>query len=230
MTGVQGFAYDIRTALLPFMFIFNTDLLLIDVTASHAVMVFIVALAAMLCFAAATQNYMLTRNRWWETIGLLLVAFTLFRPGFWLDRIADPFDIHEGPAILQAVENLGETEDVRLVIAGPDFDDGETLTKTVTITGGVPADGATRLDAAGLPVFVDAAALVLEEPFPGTPFFESLGNEYDFYADVPVTIARAEVTADRMPKEWFFIPALVLLGLIVLMQRARMGRNEEALA
>jgi TRAP-type uncharacterized transport system fused permease subunit len=29
-TGVQGFAYDIRTALLPFMFIFNTDLLLID--------------------------------------------------------------------------------------------------------------------------------------------------------------------------------------------------------
>jgi TRAP-type uncharacterized transport system fused permease subunit len=30
-TGVQGFAYDIRTALLPFLFIFNTELLLIDV-------------------------------------------------------------------------------------------------------------------------------------------------------------------------------------------------------
>src|SRR6056300_2038860 len=30
-TGVQGFAYDIRTALLPFLFIFNTELLLINV-------------------------------------------------------------------------------------------------------------------------------------------------------------------------------------------------------
>ena len=30
-TGVQGFMYDIRTALLPFLFIFNTELLLIDV-------------------------------------------------------------------------------------------------------------------------------------------------------------------------------------------------------
>ncbi|MEM6322213.1 MAG: TRAP transporter permease, partial [Pseudomonadota bacterium] len=36
-TGIVGFSYDIRTALLPFMFIFNTDLLLIDVGAAKAV-------------------------------------------------------------------------------------------------------------------------------------------------------------------------------------------------
>ena len=29
-TGIQGFAYDIRTAILPFMFFFNPKLLLID--------------------------------------------------------------------------------------------------------------------------------------------------------------------------------------------------------
>ncbi|MEL6272514.1 MAG: TRAP transporter large permease subunit, partial [Chloroflexota bacterium] len=42
-TGVQGFMYDIRTALLPFLFIFNTELLLIDVTWWKAIFVFITA-------------------------------------------------------------------------------------------------------------------------------------------------------------------------------------------
>ena len=30
-TGLQGFWYEIRTGLLPFMFIFNTELLMIDI-------------------------------------------------------------------------------------------------------------------------------------------------------------------------------------------------------
>ncbi len=47
-TGVQGFMYDIRTALLPFLFIFNTELLLIDVTLAKAVFVFVVAVIAMM--------------------------------------------------------------------------------------------------------------------------------------------------------------------------------------
>ncbi|MCH8951772.1 MAG: TRAP transporter permease, partial [Proteobacteria bacterium] len=46
-TGIQGFMYDIRTALLPFMFVFNTDLLLVDVGPLQAVMVFAVAVVAM---------------------------------------------------------------------------------------------------------------------------------------------------------------------------------------
>ncbi|MGI9494289.1 MAG: TRAP transporter permease, partial [Geminicoccaceae bacterium] len=83
-TGVQGFAYDIRTALLPFLFIFNTDLLLIDVSFGKAILVFIVAVIAMMLFAAATQGFFFVRSKWWETVALLLVAFTLFRPGFWL--------------------------------------------------------------------------------------------------------------------------------------------------
>ncbi|NNF77137.1 MAG: TRAP transporter permease, partial [Rhizobiales bacterium] len=47
-TGLQGFAYDIRTALLPFLFIFNTDLLLIDVEPIHAIIVFVVSVIAMM--------------------------------------------------------------------------------------------------------------------------------------------------------------------------------------
>ena len=56
-TGFQAFYYTIRTALLPFLFIFITDLLLINVEPYQAVVVFIFALIAMLLFAAGTMNY-----------------------------------------------------------------------------------------------------------------------------------------------------------------------------
>ena len=44
----------------------------------------------MLCFAAGTQGYFLTKSRIWETAVLLLVAFTLFRPGFWWNMAYPP--------------------------------------------------------------------------------------------------------------------------------------------
>jgi TRAP transporter 4TM/12TM fusion protein len=90
-TGIIGFSYDIRTAILPFLFIFNTDLLLIDVGFAKAIVVFIISTIAMLLFAAATQHYYLTKSRIWETLALLLVAFTLFRPGYWLDQWIPPY-------------------------------------------------------------------------------------------------------------------------------------------
>ena len=94
-TGVQGFIYDIRTAILPFMFIFNNELLLIGVHSIwHFLMIFFSALVAMMAFASGTQGFFITRCRWYETVGLLLVAFTLFRPGF-LDGY-DPAGIQAG--------------------------------------------------------------------------------------------------------------------------------------
>jgi TRAP transporter 4TM/12TM fusion protein len=90
-TGIQGFTYDIRTAVLPFMFIFNTQLLMIGIANwFHLVAVIFAAVVAMLAFAAGTQGYFLTKSRIWETAALLLVAFTLFRPGFFWDMIYAP--------------------------------------------------------------------------------------------------------------------------------------------
>ena len=91
-TGIQAFRYEIRTGLLPFIFIFNTELLLIDVGGvGHFLVVVVCSVVAMGCFVAATQNWLLTRNRWYETVALLLICFTLFRPGFWLDQLQAPF-------------------------------------------------------------------------------------------------------------------------------------------
>ena len=49
-TGIQGFMYDIRTAILPFMFIFNSDLILHNITSWPAGLL-IFAMACMGNFA-----------------------------------------------------------------------------------------------------------------------------------------------------------------------------------
>ncbi len=75
-TGIQGFIYDIRTAVLPFLFIFNTQLLMIGIgNIFDFILVVISSIIAILLFASATQGYWLVRNRWWESVALLLVAF-----------------------------------------------------------------------------------------------------------------------------------------------------------
>ncbi|MEO0823356.1 MAG: DUF3394 domain-containing protein, partial [Pseudomonadota bacterium] len=221
-TGVQGFAYDIRTALLPFLFIFNTDLLLIDVTPVQAVFVFFVALLAMLLFAAATQGYFISKSRWYETVLLLLVAFTLFRPGYWLDQVSAPYAVHQGGAALEAVAAVPEGATPRIVVRGPDFDTGEVKDITLQPTlEGADGDGAARLEAIGLTVMEEAGTLRLDEPFPGTPFGD-LGTNLDFYGDDPVTVAEVQIEADRWPKELFYLPAFLILALVVLLQRRRM--------
>jgi TRAP transporter 4TM/12TM fusion protein len=87
-TGVQGFVYDMRTAILPFMFIFNTKLLLVGVgTLQEGALVFVSALLGMLAFAAGTQGFALARLNPFQRIVLLGVAFMLIQPRLTTDLI-----------------------------------------------------------------------------------------------------------------------------------------------
>lgn len=220
-TGIQGFTYDIRTALLPFLFIFNTELLLIDVGPLKAIFVAIVATTAMMLFAAATQGFWMVKSRIWETVALLLIAFTLFRPGFWLDYVQPPYDEKTGIEAVELAASQPENGRMRLVITGPDFDNAEKTIKTTLMANlGAAGDGTKRMEQAGLLVAPEGEVAKLEEPLAGTPFFTRL-QMFDFYGDKPVQILRAEMPADRTPKEVFYIPAVLLLGLVFWAQRRR---------
>ena len=222
-TGVQGFTYDIRTALLPFLFIFNTELLLIDVSLAKAIFVFIVAVIAMMLFAAATQGYLLTRNKRWESIALLFIMFTLFRPGFWLDQVSPPYDSIEPSKVYEVVGEATPDGVLTMVVSGPDFDSGEMDSTTILVPLGEPAEAVKRLEGAGLTVTVEDGLAKLEEPFPGTPFFDKIGTVFDYYADEPVRIAEVRKPTDRIAKEIFYIPAILLLGVIIFSQRRRIA-------
>ena len=226
-TGIQGFAYDIRTALLPFLFIFNTELLLIDVSIAKAIFVFIVAVIAMMLFASATQGWFLTRNKIWESAMLLLIAFTLFRPGFWLDRVDPPFQEVHPSKIYEVIGSATADGTITMVVTGPDFDTGEIASTTILVPMGHQTDAIERLEAAGLNVQLKDGRALIEEPFPGSPFFESIGKSFDYYADDPVEVGVIKTTKERILKEVFYIPAILLLGLVYWMQRRRRDKSTE---
>jgi len=223
-TGFIAFFYSLRTVILPFMFIFNTDLLLIDVGWMKGIFVFIVASVAILIFTAGTMGWFLTRNRIYESIALLLIGFALFRPDFFMDKIQPPFMQIEPAKLEEALGNARPGDQLRVIVAGPDFDTGGQTDTTLQITVEGEGTGAERLESQGLVLFEEDGTVKLEEPMFGTPFADTMMG-FDFYGDEPVTVASVKAPADQMPKELVFIPALLLLALVALLQRARMNKE-----
>ena len=225
-TGFTAFFYSMRTVALPFLFIYNPTLILYGVdlgtTAGilQAILVFFVATIAMLLFAAATQGYFLARSKYWESAALLLVAFTLFVPGFWLDRIQPRYEELPPTQLAEAFDKAAVGDTVRFVVEGPDFTDGEPSSLTVvhTVTAEDPASG--RVDAAGLFLMPEGDQMFMDEPMFGTPYQTKLQG-FDFYGDERVEVTGLLQPADRMPKQLFWIPAVLLLGLVIVMQRRR---------
>ena len=221
-TGVQGFAYDIRTALLPFLFLFNTELLLIDVGPAKAVLVFVIATIAMMLFAAATQGWFFTRNRMWESLALLLIAFTLFRPGYWLDRISPPFETRNGNQAMKIAANLPDDATMRIRIVGPDFDDIDRPNNTsIILKLGKKAPAEERFMKAGLNVLEEDGMVKID----GLTWDSKLKHLDKLFTmgdpDKPLYIDKVLLKNQRPAKELFYIPALLLLGLIILLQRRR---------
>jgi len=92
-TGIQGFMYDIRTAILPFMFIFNSDLILHNITSwPQGILIFIMACMGNFAFASATQGWFVARNRFYEIPLFLCVTFILMRPDAVSSWIGLPYD------------------------------------------------------------------------------------------------------------------------------------------
>ncbi|QGZ28867.1 TRAP transporter permease [Stutzerimonas stutzeri] len=212
-TGVVAFYYSLRTAALPFLFIFNTDLLLIGVDFWHGVVIFIIATLAMLIFAAGTQGYFLVRSRWYESILLLLIAFTLFRPGFWMDILHDPYRDIPPTQLVQALGAVEEDSQLRLRIRGEDaVGDMREFSLLVAIPDG--ETGEEKLDKLGLMTYEEDGKVLIDSVTFGSPAAE-LGLQFD------QEILAVRAPTERWAKEWMWLPALMLFGLVVWLQRRR---------
>ncbi|MEO3415077.1 TRAP transporter permease [Roseovarius sp. CAU 1744] len=223
-TGFVAFFYSLRTVALPFVFIFNTDLLLIDVTVTQGILVAISATIAILVFTAGTMGYFLTNSRIYESVLLIAVAFALFRPDYIMDRLQPPFEMIEPAGLEQALGDAAVGDELRVIVTGPDFDTGEPKDTTLVLSPEAEGTGAERLEALGLMLLEEDGAVKMEEPIFGSPFADTMQG-YDFYGDEPVVISQVKAPSSQMPKELIFIPALVLLGLVALMQRGRMSKE-----
>ena len=214
-TGVTAFLYSMRTAILPFLFIFNTQLLMIGITGPfHFALTVISAIVAMLVFAAATQGYFLVRSRWWETFALLLITFTLFRPGFWWDMVYPPFQEVPAAQIGKLVEEAPAGASKRFWIEGTNSD-GKDVRKGVLLPLGEPGTARERLTSAGVSTIAQG-----DELFISNVKFRSVGEKLGI--EQGYRIVSADVVAERPDKEWLFLPALALLLLVMALQYRRL--------
>ncbi len=222
-TGFVAFFYSLRTVALPFVFIFNTDLLLIDVGWAQGILVFTSASIAILAFTAGSMGWFVTKSRIYESIALILIAFLLFRPDFFMNRFQPPFTDVEPSALVQAVEAAEPGSEIRVVVNGPDFDTSELRDTTILLAIGdeAPAD---RFSAMGLSLLNNDGALTVEEPMFGSPHSSALAD-YDFYGDAFVTVKEVLAPQPQSPKELVFIPALIFLAFIFMLQRNRAQRE-----
>jgi TRAP-type uncharacterized transport system fused permease subunit len=102
-TGIQGFVYDMRTAILPFMFFFNPSLLLIDKVDEYdttsftfitnpidIIVIFVTALLGMFAFSIFTQGWFIKKTSIFERLLFLVVVPLMFLPNLMVEYVSFP--------------------------------------------------------------------------------------------------------------------------------------------
>ena len=209
-TGVQAFYYEIRTAILPIVFIFNNELLLIGVTSFwHGLMIFCVSLIAIFCFTSATQGWFLTRLRWFEIIVLLFITVSMFRPDFIMNRIYPEYEVFKKDLTTEL--NYKEMRKVRFhVVRHTEYGDRYKMF-------------AFQIEPGLNKNIPDLIGIELEEN--KNDNFDVVNLSYngdaekrgmDFYDE----ITRIEISSvDRPAKEYVYLLAFILLILVTYSQR-----------
>ena len=92
-TGLQAIWYSLRTGILPIVFLFNHELLLIGVdNIWQALLVITTSLIGILVFTAATQRWFINRLSWYEIIAFLIISISFLAPDFVLGKFYPKFN------------------------------------------------------------------------------------------------------------------------------------------
>jgi hypothetical protein len=217
-TGVQGFIYELRTAILPFVFLFNQEILLFNIqNPFHFLWVLITSALACAAFASVTQRYMFVKTRWWEIILLIAAVISLFRPDMLQDKAYPPYTEAPPPMVLSSIEKLPPGADMRLHLR-TELESGAFKEQIVVL----PLEGdnlAAKLRSAGIELAFQGEKLMIDNVAINSPL-EKLGiNMFD-----PTEVLGVELPNSR-PDKWLFgIPGLFFL-LVVLFTQMRRKRK-----
>jgi TRAP transporter 4TM/12TM fusion protein len=224
-TGFQGAFYSLRTAILPFVFIFNPSILLIGVdTWPHIFWVAAVSLAAILIFSAATMNFFVTKSRLWESAVLLLVCFTLFRPDWWLNQVSPPYEELPASEFLAAVEQAPPGGRLNFVVEGIDLM-GDDVRKTVNVPLGEPAEPLERLRRIGLTITPAGDTLMITNVGFGS-YAKRIGLDVGY--DVTAVLKKADQPSSLIPIGAALAVTAAIAGLQLARKRAAARESHAA--
>ncbi|WP_374521639.1 TRAP transporter permease [Hydrogenophaga sp.] len=223
-TGIQGSVYALRTVILPFIWIFNPQLLLINVhTTGELIRVVLACTLATLVFAAVTMNWFRVKNRWWEALALAVAVVLLFRPDFFMDRLHPEYRDVPAAQVFDVARDRPSNDRVVMVIKGTTIE-GDDVTKTVALQlGEAGPDGRKRLMDAGLQLVPLGDTVQIGAIKFGTAAAKS-GFEQGW------DVSAIKVPTDRPTPHWFYLPALLLVALVWWSQGRRLPATHRASA
>jgi TRAP transporter 4TM/12TM fusion protein len=215
-TGLQGAVYALRTVILPFIWIFNPQLLLIEVyDVWDLISVVVASTIAMCAFAALTMGWFRIKATWWELALMAVATVLLFRPDFFMDRLYPEYTTRPAKEVYQIAAQLPENSRLVLQIKGTTIE-GEDVEKTVAVNlGAANPDGRKRAADAGLTFM-----LLGDDVQVGAVKFGSRAKKAGI--EQGFDVASVKVKTDRPNPHWFYLPALVLLALVWWSQGRRM--------
>ena len=208
-TGIQAFWYEIRTAILPFVFIFNPELLLVGITSFwHAILIFGVSLIAILSFTAATQGWLLTKLKMIEVLCLLFVTLSLFRPDVVIGFFSPEYVEVKINKTLQV--NLADSKNMRIHITrNTAYGDRFKLFKFEIKTQGM-TDLSNTL---GFSLKQDGNTYIV-----GDLMFDGRAKKQGIEFDDTLTMVEVS-NPSHLHKYWGYAVGFVLLAIILLSQR-----------
>jgi hypothetical protein len=223
-TGWQATWYSLRTTVLPFVFIFNPQMLLIGLGSwVEVVLVCVTGTVASLLFAAATMRWFRTRCSWPEVAMLLLATFLFFRPDWVIDRFSPKYVSAPATDVYKVADSLREDEWLVVGIAGETLD-GKSQTKTVAIPMGKGGNGRERLRDAGVTLSQLGSELQVAQVKFGSRA-KKLGLEQG-YKIIEVKLPNPA----RPSQHWVFIPAALLALAVWWMQGLRLRKRAKLAA
>jgi Domain of unknown function (DUF3394)/Tripartite ATP-independent periplasmic transporter, DctM component len=207
-TGIQGSIYALRTVILPFIWIFNPQLLLIEIhSTGELIRVVLASVTATLIFAAVTMHWFRVKSRLWEGALLAAAVVLLFRPDYFMDRITPPTREAPGSQVFELAKNAPSDATLAMLIKGTTLE-GDEVTKTVALQlGDAGADGRKRLAEAGLQLVPLGGNVQV-----GAVKFGSRAKRGGFESGWDV--AAVKVPTGAPSPHWFYLPALGLIGLV----------------
>ena len=188
----------------------------------HGILVFFVATAAILVFTAATQKYFFDKCSALEVILLLLIAFTLFRPAYFMEKISPSYVSIEPYNIVSELQHVKSDRDMKIRVSGlSDIGEPTTFYAHLPILG---ETGEQRLENMGLTLVDNDGVMMIDDVS-----FDSPGAKMGL--DWDQTILSVELPVEgSLAKQWLYIPALLLLLAIALIQIRRRKKELVKLA
>ena len=218
-TGIQGARYALRTVILPFIWIFNPQLLLIDVhDAWELIRVVAACSLAMLVFGAISMNWFRVKSRLWENLLLSVAVILLFRPDLIMNQLKPPLVEREVSSVYEVVHHASDDSRLVFVIRGMNLE-GADITKTLALNLGVGTeDGRKRLSSAGIQLMSLGGQSQISAVRFGSQA-QKAGFEQGW------EVVSIMVPAERPTPHWFYLPACILILIVWFTQGFRMQRT-----